>query len=101
MRIVRFACLLIALCATTSLGDSLGNAIETGGNLQPFAAEMIGGRSFLPGAQVPNLTLYPPTGLTIMGNPTTVTTPTPLGNLLRPNMGNVRWAACLTGMPCT
>jgi hypothetical protein len=44
---------------------------------------------------MPNYTLSPPTGLNIMGNPTTVTAPTQLSNLVGPGMGNVQWAACL------
>jgi hypothetical protein len=48
----------------------------------------------LPGSEMPNLTLYPPDGLALMGNPTTVTTPTNLDQLLSPDMGNVQWAAC-------
>ena len=83
-----------------TITDGLGNAIETGASLRPFAAQMTGARSYLPGSQVPNLTLYPPGGLNIMGNPITVSTPTTLNSLLVQNMGNVRWAACLTGMPC-
>jgi hypothetical protein len=56
--------------------------------------EAAGARSYLPGSVVPNYTLYPPTGLNIMGNPTTVASPTSLSSLLRPGMGNVNWAAC-------
>jgi hypothetical protein len=49
---------------------------------------MTGARSYLPGSQVPNLTLYPPTGLKYIGNPITVSAPTTLNNLLVRNMGN-------------
>ena len=77
------------------ISDALGNAIETGGQVTieqfPRAA---GARSYLPGSVVPNYTLYPPTGLNILGNPTTVTSPTRLGDLLMSGMGNVNWAAC-------
>ena len=77
-----------------SISDALGDAIETGGNNSPQFPEAAGARSALPGSFVPNYTLYPPTGLNILGNPTTVTSPTSLGNLLQPGMGNVNWAAC-------
>ena len=43
---------------------------------------------------MPNYTLYPPEGLNIMGNPTTVNSPKTLKKLIKPNMGNVKWAAC-------
>ena len=77
------------------ISDALGNAIETGQNVTlnqfPGAA---GAQTYLPGSVVPNYTLFPPTDLTIMGSPTTVTVPTSLSSLLRPGMGNVDWAAC-------
>lgn len=78
-----------------TIPDALGNAIETGGNItvEQFP-EAAGARSYLPGSVVPNYTLYPPTGLNIMGNPITVTSPTSLSSLLQPGMGNVNWAAC-------
>jgi hypothetical protein len=80
-----------------TISDALGNAIETGGDVTPFANEMTGAQTYLPGSQVPNLTLYPPDWdppLNIMGNPTTVSAPTNLNVLLQPGMGNVQWAAC-------
>lgn len=79
-----------------TISDALGNAIETGGNIsiEEFP-EIEGARTYLPGSTMPNYTLSPPTGLNIMGNPTTVTMPTQLSNLVRPGMGNVNWAACL------
>ncbi len=79
-----------------TISDALGNAIETGGEITPEAfPEVEGARSYLPGSNMPNYTLYAPTGLNIMGNPTTVTQATPLSALVSPGMGNVQWAACL------
>lgn len=78
-----------------STSDAYGNAIETGADLTPFAGEMGGAQSFLPGSEAPNLTLYPPTSdLTIAPTSTTVTTPTKLDQLVTPSQGNVKWAAC-------
>ena len=82
-----------------TISDPYGNALETGGDLAPFVDEMDGALTYLPGSQIPNLELSPPTGLNIQGNPTTVTTPTPLSQLIQPNMGNVIWAACCTVSP--
>ncbi len=76
-----------------TITDKLGNSIETG-------IVNSGKYIFGPGAKVPNLTLYPPTGLTILNNPTTVNSPTLLSNLLAPNMGDVHWAACLVLTRC-
>ncbi|WP_394816803.1 putative T7SS-secreted protein [Streptomyces lonegramiae] len=52
-----------------------------------------------PGQQVWDYSLFPPDGLTITGNPVTVTRETPLSQLLQPNMGNVHWAACREVIP--
>ncbi|NES27985.1 DNRLRE domain-containing protein [Micromonospora terminaliae] len=67
--------------------DSLGNDIETGAPVKPVQV-------YKPGQFIQDYTLYPPTGLNIMGNPTTVTSPTRLSQLLQPNMGMCHWAAC-------
>jgi YD repeat-containing protein len=77
------------------ISDALGNAIETGApiTIQQFP-EVEGAASYLPGSTVPNYTLFPPDGLNILGNPTTVSAPTSLNTLLQPNMGNINWAAC-------
>ena len=77
----------------TTISDSTGGLLDQG--ILPPANQAGGAQTYLPGAQMPNYTLYPPTGLNILGNPTTVTQPTNLSNLLTPNMGNVWWAACL------
>lgn len=73
----------------STITDPLGNAVETGKDVSNVFQ-----RTFGPGDVVPNYTLHPPTGLNIMGSPTTVTQPTNLSDLLQPNMGNVDWAAC-------
>ncbi|MFJ6436881.1 putative adhesin [Streptomyces sp. NPDC091416] len=49
-----------------------------------------------PGVRVRNLQLYPPDArTTVLPKSTTVTSPTPLSNLLKPGMGPCHWAACL------
>ena len=79
-----------------TITDKLGNYIELGKpiNFAEFGEEVAGAKSYLPGAKVPNYTLFPPEGLNIVGNPITVQAPTPLATLLEENMGNVNWAAC-------
>jgi hypothetical protein len=77
-----------------AITDSLGNAIELG--QVPSTAY---NKVWVPGSLYPNYTLYPPTiyygePLHIVGNPVTVDFPTPLADILRPNMGVVHWAAC-------
>lgn len=69
--------------------DPLGNAIETGQDMTGVFQ-----RTYGPGDVIPDYTLSPPDGLNILGNPTTVATPTPLSSLLKPDMGCVHWAAC-------
>jgi RHS repeat-associated protein len=82
-----------------SISDSYGGAIESGSSLTPFTSEMTGAQSYLSGSQMPNLTLFPPDGLNILGNSTTVSTPTNLDQLLSPDMGHVQWAACCNVKP--
>jgi len=81
------------------ISDAYGGAIESGADLTPFGHEMNGATTYLPGSDMPNMTLYPPDGLHIMGNPPTVASPTNLDQLLSPNMGNVQWAACCSVKP--
>jgi len=53
--------------------------------------------TFQPGDVVPNYTLYPTDWISwTTSTDTTVDTPTRLGDLLKPNMGDCHWAACLT-----
>lgn len=56
---------------------------------------MEGARSYLPGAEIPDLILHPPDGIFVMKNSITVTRPTQVWQLLRPNMGHMQWSACL------
>jgi RHS repeat-associated protein len=76
----------------SALPDSIGGLLDQG--ILPSADQIVGGQTYLPGAQIPNYTLFPPDGLSIMGSPTTVTSPTTLAELLTPNQGNVWWSAC-------
>jgi hypothetical protein len=72
-----------------TISDSLGNAIETGQGLSGVYSKTFG-----PGMQAPNYTLFPAKGLNIMGNPVTVANPTRLSDLLVSGMGSCHWAAC-------
>jgi RHS repeat-associated protein len=67
--------------------DARANHVEFYGDLAPV-------ESFGPGQEVPNYYLTPPRRLRVIGTPVTVTRPTRLSQLLRPNQGNVHWAAC-------
>lgn len=49
---------------------------------------------YWPGMAVPNLWLGPPGELHTLATSTTVTAPTPLRELLQPDMGVCLWAAC-------
>jgi hypothetical protein len=55
------------------------------------------------GDQVPDYYLFPPGAplakLNIKGSPVTVTGPTRLSDVLRPNMGSTHWAACREVVP--
>ncbi len=75
----------------TPISDSLGNAIEL--NRVRAGAYT---KTYMPGSRMPNFTLAPPNGLNIQGNPITVSQPTRLNYLLRPNMGACHFAACST-----
>jgi hypothetical protein len=72
-----------------TISDRLGNAIETGGDTSG-----VWQKTYNPGDQMPDYILSEPTNLNIMGNPTTVTQDTRLSDLVQPNMGCVKWAAC-------
>jgi RHS repeat-associated protein len=88
-----------------TITDALGNAVETGQPPTGFTGVggpaggntpgIVGARTYLPGAMMPDYTLHPPAGLNIMGNPTTAFWPARLSSFLKANMGNVNWAACL------
>ncbi|MER6526221.1 putative adhesin [Streptomyces sp. NPDC001508] len=78
------------------IGDRLGNHIETGKWGKALAEESYG-----PGEKLPDYSLFPPHGLKILGSPRNITVQkeTRLSDLLRPNMGDVHWAAC-RGVVC-
>jgi hypothetical protein len=79
----------------SSITDDLGNLIESGGDTSGVYS-----RTFYPGERVPNYTIYPPDGLTIMGTPVTVTSPTLISDLIRENMGSVHLAVCTFDETC-
>jgi hypothetical protein len=78
-----------------TISNKLGQAIETGGEISvELYPEVIGSQTHLPGSYMPEYTLQPPGNLKIAGNPTTVKAETPMSALVKPGMGNVKWAAC-------
>lgn len=76
------------------LPDDAGRAIEMGRYDLLNAADFQGSYTALPGSQVPNFRLQPPSNMTIMSRSSTVSRTTPLSDLLKPGMGHVEWAAC-------
>jgi hypothetical protein len=81
-------CIVFYCTHGESISDALGGEIETG---TPSSTQVIGS-----GESVPDYWLAPPFNptLSVEGNPITVTQPTRLSELLRPNMGICHWAAC-------
>jgi RHS repeat-associated protein len=73
----------------TGIRNSLGNAIEA--NTVPAGAWR---ETFEAGSTIPDFTLSPINASKVQGNPLTVTRPTKLSELLKPNMGECHWAAC-------
>ena len=73
--------------AGSGLEDGLGKSIE-GGTASRY------NERYGPGSRIPDYTLHPPDGLNIEATSVTVTDSTLLGELLRPGMGSVDWAAC-------
>jgi len=72
-----------------SISNELGNLIETGG-AQKFIV-----RTYGPGDLTPSLILKEPHDLNLVGG-NFVLKPTPITEILKPNMGVVDWAACLS-----
>ncbi|WUT01363.1 HINT domain-containing protein [Streptomyces sp. NBC_00708] len=72
-----------------SIGDFTGFRIEVGDTIAPM-------KIYGPGARVRNLQLYPPVNppLVVHRRSITVTSQTPLSELLQPGMGMCHWAAC-------
>ncbi|MCA2242699.1 NAD(+)--arginine ADP-ribosyltransferase [Mycobacterium sp. WUMAC-067] len=73
----------------STITDSLGNLIETGGDTSGVYS-----KTFKPGELIPNYTIHPPDGLNILGSPLTVTSPTLISKLIHENMGLVDLAVC-------
>lgn len=73
----------------STITDSLGNLIETGGDTSGVYS-----KTFHAGESIPNYTIHPPDGLKILGSPLTVERPTLISELIRENMGNVNLAVC-------
>jgi RHS repeat-associated protein len=67
--------------------DNYGNTVEQGGH---GAYE----QRYGPYSLIPNYILSAPDGLNVEKTSTTVSSPTPLGQLLKPRQGDVHWAAC-------
>ncbi|MEJ7608185.1 MAG: putative adhesin [Bryobacteraceae bacterium] len=92
---------VVAPPAGMRLPDRLGAAIE-GGRWWEVAADPQWNslvqtgkfRIFGPGAEMPNLILRPGNDLTLYANSIRVAEDTPIGNLLKPDMGWMYWAAC-------
>ncbi|ETZ53971.1 putative nAD(+)--arginine ADP-ribosyltransferase Mav [Mycobacterium avium MAV_120709_2344] len=73
----------------STITDSLGNLIETGGDTSGVYS-----KTFHAGESIPNYTIHPPDGLKILGSPLTVERPTLISELIRENMGHVNLAVC-------
>ena len=58
------------------------------------ADELMGMATHLPGSSIPNFTLKPPVGLRVYSASNTVEDPTSLLDILKPDSGNICWAAC-------
>jgi hypothetical protein len=71
-----------------TISDRAGRRVERGSR---FGLRRY---KYFPGQEVPNYTLLPPTRLGIRTNSMTVDNATYLSDLLKPDMGNLDWAAC-------
>ncbi|MFD7819673.1 putative adhesin [Streptomyces sp. NPDC059698] len=69
------------------LGQPVGLAVEQGKKVKP--TEIFG-----PGKDIPNYTVFPGTDLRMMSGSITVSKPTLLSDILKPNMGPVHMAFC-------
>lgn len=88
-----------------TITDELGQMIERGEYAQIAARRDLapiieGAASHLPGARIPNYTLFPPKGLTVLRRSMTVDSPTPLSKLLTSGQGHLDWAACMESGVC-
>lgn len=84
--------------------DRTGQYIEKGdweglANLakvdQRVARDLEGMTTWLPGAKVPEYTLFAPDNrINLFSNSRTVNQPTPLSEILEPNQGCIQWGVC-------
>ncbi|OBF71509.1 NAD(+)--arginine ADP-ribosyltransferase [Mycobacterium sp. 852002-51613_SCH5001154] len=73
----------------STITDSLGNLIETGGDTSGVFS-----KTFHAGETIPNYTIHPPDGLNILGSPLTVTKATLISELIHEGMGDIDLAVC-------
>lgn len=73
----------------STITDSLGNLIETGGDTSGIFS-----KTFHAGESLPNYTIHPPDGLNILGSPLTVLKPTLISELINEGMGAIDLAVC-------
>jgi hypothetical protein len=79
------------------MDNRLGNAVESGEDLAATTADdgqIFHRATFHPGEPVADLTLYPPHGLDLAGNPKTVTQPTRLSEMWGADDADLHWVAC-------
>ena len=79
----------------SSITDGLGNLIESAGDTSGVYSH-----TFYAGERVPNYTIYPPDGLSIVGTPITVISPTLISELVQESMGSVHLAVCTFDATC-
>jgi len=73
----------------STITDSLGNLIETGGDTSGVYS-----KTFYAGEAIPNYTIHPPDGLNILGSPLTVAKSTLISALIHEDMGDIDLAVC-------
>ncbi|MEY8018169.1 putative adhesin [Mycobacterium servetii] len=73
----------------STITDSLGNLIETGGDTSGVYS-----KTFYAGESIPNYTIHPPDGLNILGSPLTVAKSTLISALIHEGMGDIDLAVC-------
>ncbi len=85
------------------ISDMTGKLLESGNvddiikaasNNPRVASDLEGWVTYLPGTEIPDYILKPPTNLNILENSVTVNTSTYLSQMVNAGQGNVIWAAC-------